>query len=84
MKLREFHYKRPLMYAVTSVCAATAAALLFAANAFYRVPLPFPVATMSILAAIGCFVFPGLAERAYNRWYTRIDDNIPNMLADVA
>ena len=39
---------------------------------------------MAILAAIGCFVFPGLAERSYNRWYTKIDDNIPNMLGDVA
>ncbi|HUI01432.1 MAG TPA: type II secretion system F family protein [Nitrososphaerales archaeon] len=72
------------MYAVTTVCALLAASLLYVANAFFGVPLPFPAVTMAILAAIGCFIFPGLAERSYNRWYTRIDDNIPNMLADVA
>ncbi len=84
MKLREFHYRRPLMYGVTSACAALAASLLLVANYVFRVPLPFPVATMAILAAIGCFIFPGLAERSYNRWRTKIDDNIPNMLADIA
>lgn len=84
MKLREFHYRRGLMYAVTSVCAVSAAALLVVANSVFRVQLPFPVTTMAILAAIGCFIFPGLAERSYNRWRTKIDDNIPNMLAEVA
>jgi archaeal flagellar protein FlaJ len=84
MKLREFHYRRPLMYAITSVCAATAAVALFVADAYLGVPLPFPMVTMAILAAIGCYVFPGLAERSYNRWRTKIDDNIPNMIADVA
>jgi archaeal flagellar protein FlaJ len=84
LKLREFHYRRPLMYGVTSACAALAASLLLVANYVLRVTLPFPVATMAILAAIGCFIFPGLAERSYNRWRTKIDDNIPNMLADVA
>ena len=72
------------MYGVTSACAALAASLLLVANYVFRVPLPFPVATMAILAAIGCFIFPGLAERSYNRWRTKIDDNIPNMLADIA
>jgi len=72
------------MYGVTSACAALAASLLVVANYVLRVPLPFPVATMAILAAIGCFIFPGLAERSYNRWRTKIDDNIPNMLADIA
>src|SRR5271169_4388327 len=84
MKLRELHYRRPLMYGVTTACAAVAAGLLFVANYVFHIALPFPVATMAILAAIGCFVFPGLAERSYNRWRTKIDDNIPNMLADVA
>jgi flagellar protein FlaJ len=84
MKLRNFHYRRALMYGVTAAAAAVAATLLVVANVVFKVPLPFPVATMAILAAIGCFVFPGLAERSYNRWYTKIDDNIPNMLADVA
>ena len=72
------------MYGVTSVCAALAASLLLVANYVFRVPLPFPVATMAILAAIGCFIFPGLAERSYNRWRSKIDDSIPNMLADIA
>ena len=72
------------MYGVTSACAALAASLLVVANYVFRVPLPFPVATMAILAAIGCFIFPGLAERSYNRWRSKIDDNIPNMLADIA
>jgi len=84
MKLREFHYKRPLMYAVTVVCASLASGLIFVAGTVLHVPLPFPVPTMAIVAAIGCFVFPGLAERSYNRWRTKIDDNIPNMLAEVA
>ncbi len=84
MKLREFHYRRPLLYGVTTACAAAAASLLLVANLVFKIPLPFPVATMSILAAIGCFIFPGLAERSYNRWYTKIDDSIPDMLADVA
>lgn len=84
MKLREFHYHRRLMYVVTTACAALAASLLVVANYVLGVPLPFPVVTMAILAAIGCFVFPGLAERSYNRWRTKIDDNIPNMLAEVA
>lgn len=84
MKLREFHYRRPLMYGVTSACAAISAMLLVVASYVFRVPLPFPVATMAILAAMGCFVFPGLAERSYNRWRTKIDDNIPNMLAGIA
>lgn len=84
MKLREFHYRRPLMYGVTSACSALAASLLIIANYVFRVPLPFPVVTMAILAAIGCFIFPGLAERSYNRWSTKIDDNIPGMLAEVA
>lgn len=72
------------MYGVTSACAALASSLLVVANLVFKVPLPFPVATMAILAAIGCFVFPGLAERSYNRWRSKIDDNIPNMLADIA
>lgn len=72
------------MYGVTSACAALAATLLVVANYVFRVPLPFPLATMAILAAMGCFVFPGLAERSYNRWRTKIDDNIPNMLAGIA
>jgi len=84
MKLREFHYRRPLMYAVTATCAALASALLLVASYSFHVPLPFPAPTMAILAAIGCFIFPGLAERSYNRWRTKIDNNIPNMLADVA
>jgi flagellar protein FlaJ len=84
MKLREFHYRRPLMYGVTAVCSAAAAGLIVVGNSLFGVPLPFPAPTMAILAAIGCFVFPGLAERSYNRWITKIDDNIPNMLGDVA
>lgn len=72
------------MYGVTSACAALATTLLVVANYVFRVAMPFPVATMAILAAIGCFVFPGLAERSYNRWRTKIDDNIPNMLADIS
>jgi archaeal flagellar protein FlaJ len=84
MKLREFHYRRPMMYAVTAACAALAAGLLVVASYVFGVVLPFPLATMAILAAIGCFIFPGLAERSYNRWRSKIDDNIPNMLADVA
>jgi len=72
------------MYGVTSAIAALAASLLVVANYVFKVPLPFPVATMAILAAIGCFIFPGLAERSYNRWRTKIDDSIPNMLADIA
>ncbi|MDA4115544.1 MAG: type II secretion system F family protein [Thaumarchaeota archaeon] len=84
MKLRELHSRRLLMYAVTGACAAAAAGALVVAGDVFGVPLPFPVVTMAILAAIGCFVFPGLAERSYNRWRTKIDDNIPNMLADIA
>lgn len=84
MKLREFHYRRPLMYAATTAVAALAAGLLVVLSLVFKVALPFPLATMAILAAIGCFIFPGLAERSYNRWRTKIDDNIPNMLADVA
>ncbi|MGH9920608.1 MAG: type II secretion system F family protein [Nitrososphaerales archaeon] len=84
MKLRELHSRRPLMYGITAACAAVAAGALVAAGDVFDVPLPYPAATMAILAAIGCFVFPGLAERSYNRWRTKIDDNIPNMLADVA
>ncbi len=84
MKLREFHYRRPLMYGITAACAALAAGLLVVANVVFGVPMPFPVTTMAILAAIGCYIFPGLAERSYNRWRTKIDDNIPNMIADVA
>ena len=72
------------MYAVTTACAAIASGLLFTASYVFKVALPFPVSTMAILASIGCFIFPGLAERSYNRWRTKIDDNIPNMLADVA
>ena len=72
------------MYAVTTTCAAIAAALLLVASYVFRVALPFPAPTMALLAAIGCFIFPGLAERSYNKWRTKIDDNIPNMLADVA
>jgi archaeal flagellar protein FlaJ len=84
MKLRELHSRRPLMYGITGACAAVAAGALVVAGDVFGLPLPFPVATMAILAAIGCFIFPGLAERSYNRWRTKIDDNIPNMLADVA
>jgi archaeal flagellar protein FlaJ len=84
MKLRELHSRRPLMYGITAACAAVAAGALVVAGDVFDAPLPFPVATMAILAAIGCFVFPGLAERSYNRWRTKIDDNIPNMLGDVA
>ena len=84
MKLREFHYRRPLMYAITTACAALAVAIIYVVGVVLGVGLPFPVPTMAIVAAIGCFVFPGLAERSYNRWRTKIDDNIPNMLAEVA
>jgi flagellar protein FlaJ len=62
----------------------SAAALLVVGNSVFGLPLPYPAPTMAILAAIGCFIFPGIAERSYNRWRTKIDDNIPNMLADVA
>ena len=72
------------MYGVTALCAALAAGLLVVANSVFGVHLPYSAPTMAILAAIGCFVFPGLAERSYNRWRTKIDDNIPNMLAEVA
>ncbi len=84
MKLREFHHRRPLMYAVTSVSAAWAAIFFYIAETYFGVKLPLPALTMAMVAAILCFTFPGLAERSYNRWYTKIDDNIPNMLADVA
>src|SRR5882672_12694221 len=84
MRLREFHYRRPFMYGVTAACAAAAAILIVVANSMFRVALPFPAPTMAILAFIGCFVFPGLAERSYNRWLTKIDDSIPSMLGDVA
>src|SRR5271154_4313873 len=84
MKLRDLHYRRPLMYGVTTACAAAAATILLLANYVFKVPLPYPAPTMAILASIGCFVFPGLAERSYNSWRTKIDDNMPSMLADVA
>jgi flagellar protein FlaJ len=84
MRLREFHYRRPLMYAVTTACAGVAATVLLVASYAFGVALPYPAPTMAMLAAIGCFIFPGLAERSYNRWRTKLDDNIPNMLADVA
>jgi archaeal flagellar protein FlaJ len=84
MRLRDLHYRRTVMYALTTALAATTATLLVVANVVFGAPLPFPAATMATLAVIGCFVFPGLAERSYNRWRTKIDDNIPNMLADVA
>jgi flagellar protein FlaJ len=84
MKLRELHYRRRLMYAATSAVAFFAVVILVLLYYVLRLPLPFPVATMATLAVIGCFIFPGLAERSYNRWVTRIDDNIPNMLAEVA
>jgi archaeal flagellar protein FlaJ len=84
MKLREFHYKRGLMYAATTVCAILASSVIVLLNLVLHVPLPFPAPTMATLAAIGCFVFPGLAERSYNNWRTKIDDNIPNMLAEVS
>jgi len=64
--------------------SAVAAPLIFTASYIFGVKMPFPVPTMAILAFIGCYIFPGLAERSYNRWYNKIDDNIPNMLADIA
>jgi flagellar protein FlaJ len=84
MRLRELHSSRPLMYGVTAICATLAAGLLVVANSVFKVVLPFPVTTMAILAAIGCFVFPGLAERSYNSWRTKIDNAIPDMLANIA
>ena len=84
MRLREFHYKRALMYGVTTVCAIAAAGLLIVANTYFHVALPYPVATMAILAAIGCFVFPGVAERSYGHWVRKIDDGIPDMLSSVS
>lgn len=72
------------MYGVTTAVAAAAVTLLVVANVLLGVPMPFPLATMGTIAAIVCFVFPGLAEHSYNRWRRGIDDNIPNMLGDVA
>jgi flagellar protein FlaJ len=82
--LRAMHHRRALMYGVTTACALSSASLLFVGNSYFRVALPFPAPTMAILAAIVCFIFPGLVERSYSRWVQRIDDNISNMLADVA
>jgi archaeal flagellar protein FlaJ len=84
MKLRELHYRRPLLYGVTVAVAAVAATLVVIANLFLGVTFPFPVTTMALLVTIGVFIFPGLAERSYTQWRKRIDDNIPNMLSDVA
>ena len=84
MRLRDFHHRRGPMYAVTTAIAATTATLLVVAGEVFNVALPFPTATMATIAVIACFVFPGLAERSYNRWRTKIDDNIPGMLADIA
>ncbi len=84
MRLREFHYRRLQLYGVTTVCALLTVGLLFVANSYLRVPLPYPAPTMAILAAIGWFIFPGLVERSYGRWAKKIDDNISNMLSDVA
>ncbi len=72
------------MYGVTSAIAAVAAGLIYLSGTVLGVHLPYPTPTMAILAVIGCFIFPGLAERSYNRWYTKLDDNIPNMLGDIA
>ncbi len=84
MRLRELHHRRPLMYGVTTACALSSVSLLFVGNYYLGVALPYPVPTMAILAIIGCFVFPGIVERSYGRWVKRIDDNISNMLSDVA
>jgi len=84
MKLRDFHKKRGLMYVVTGACAAIAVAVIVVLAVVLKVTMPFPAPTMATLALIGCFLFPGLAERSYNNWRTKIDDNIPNMLAEVA
>ena len=84
MRLRKLHKRRALMYGVTTACALSSASLLFLVNSYLRVALPFPAPTMAILAAIICFIFPGLVERSYSRWVQRIDDNISNMLSDVA
>ena len=84
MRLRDFHYKRGLMYAVTSTCAIVAAAAIVVLHYALHVALPYPAPTMATIAGIACFLFPGLAERSYNRWRTKIDDNIPNMLASIS
>ncbi len=72
------------MYGVTTACALSSVSLLSVGAYYFRVALPFPAPTMAILAAIFCFIFPGLVERSYGRWVKRIDDNISNMLSDVA
>ncbi len=72
------------MYVVTTASALSSAGLLFVASSYLGLALPFPAPTMAILAAIGCFIFPGLVERSYGRWVKKVDDSIPNMLSDVA
>ena len=73
-----------MLYGVTTVCAVLAASLLLVVGLVFHVNLPYPATTMATLAAMGCFIFPGVVESAYNRWRSKIDDNIPNMLSDVA
>ncbi len=84
MRLRDLHHRRPLMYGVTVVLSAVAAATIFLANVVLRVKFPFSVQTMALLAAIVFFIFPGVVERSYGSWRRRIDDKIPTMLSDVA
>jgi len=82
--LRDLHRRRPLLYGITIALAGTFATLVVITSAYLRVVFPFPTTTMAMLVTIAVFIFPGVVERAYYRWRTRIDDNIPNMLSDVA
>jgi archaeal flagellar protein FlaJ len=84
LHLRDLHYKRPLLYGIAVVVSTLLGSLVIVANAYMGVTYPFPVTTVVTLVCIGVFIFPGLVERAYSSWRKKIDDNIPNMLSDVA
>ena len=84
MRLRDLHNQRPLMYGATFVLSALGAGCVYFLSSTLHISFPFPVTTMMLLVVIGVFIFPGLAERSYNRWRTKIDNAIPNMLSDIS
>ena len=63
MRLREFHYRRPLMYAVTTACAGVAATVLLVAS-YAFVALPYPAPTHGDARRDQVLHLPRLAESA--------------------
>lgn len=84
VELRTLYVRRNLIYGISIGLAIVASIIIVLLSVADHVSLPFPPQTMVILVALVFFIFPNMVEFSYQRWRVKIDNAVPQLLADIS